>query len=113
MQRGRSQSRGCRAHRDSKAKNASAQRLGGRRFAVSRVQGSLVVYMLPDAIFLVLSALAPNLMTRDDGQFRLRHLQDSERSAGATVVKQATAIGWDGLIVAGLEAEEVAVLSKL
>jgi len=35
-------------------------------------------------------------------------LQDGERSAGATVVKQTTAVGGDRLVVAGLEAEEVA-----
>ncbi len=58
----------------------------------------------------VLSALAPNLTTRDDGWFRLRHLQDSERSGGAAELKQTTAVGGDVLVMAGLEAEEVAEL---
>src|SRR3712207_9335356 len=44
------------------------------------------------------------------GEFRLRRLEDGERSAGATEVKQATAVGGDGLVVAGAETEEIAKL---
>jgi hypothetical protein len=40
--------------------------------------------------------------------FWLRCSEDSERSGGTTVVKQATMVGGDGLIVADLELEEVA-----
>ncbi len=42
--------------------------------------------------------------------FRSRRFANSERSGGTTEVKQATTAGWDGLIVAGLEAEEVTEL---
>ena len=42
--------------------------------------------------------------------FRSRRFENSEHSGGTTEVKQATTFGWDGLIVAGLEAEEVTEL---
>ncbi len=42
------------------------------------------------------------------GEFSLRRLENCERSGGATEVKQATAVGGDVLVVAGLEAKEVA-----
>ncbi len=41
-------------------------------------------------------------------EFCLRRLEDGERSRSATEVKQATAVGGDVLVVAGLEAEEAA-----
>ena len=44
------------------------------------------------------------------GVFGLRSLQDRKPNRGATEVKQATAAGGDGLVVAGAEAEEVAEL---
>jgi hypothetical protein len=40
------------------------------------------------------------------GEFRLRRLGDGERSAGATEVKQATAVGGGVPVVAGAETEE-------
>ncbi len=44
------------------------------------------------------------------GEFRLRGLENCERSRRTTEVEQATAVGGDGLVVAGAEAEEVAEL---
>jgi hypothetical protein len=44
------------------------------------------------------------------GEFRLRRLGDGERSAGATEVKQATAVGGGVPVVAGAETEESAKL---
>src|SRR5215217_8813482 len=44
------------------------------------------------------------------GELRLRGLEHGERAAGTTEVKQATAVGGDGLVVAGARAEEVAEL---
>ena len=44
------------------------------------------------------------------GEFRLRRLGDGERSAGATEVKQATPVGRDMLVVAGMGAEKAAEL---
>jgi hypothetical protein len=43
-----------------------------------------------------------------DDELRLRCPEDGERSGGTTEMKQATAVGGDVLVVAGLEAEEVA-----
>ncbi len=42
--------------------------------------------------------------------FALRSLENRKRSRSAAEVKQAAAVGGDGLIVAGAEAEEVAEL---
>ncbi len=58
----------------------------------------------------VLSALAPICRREVMAGFRSRRFGNSERSGGTTEVKQATTAGWDGLIVAGLEAEEVTEL---
>ena len=44
------------------------------------------------------------------GKLRLRGLENCERTAGTTEVEQATAVGGDGLVVAGAEAKEVAEL---
>src|SRR5918993_2099303 len=44
------------------------------------------------------------------GEFRLRGLEHGKRSGGAAEVKQATAAGGDGLVVAGAGAEDVAEL---
>ncbi len=45
-------------------------------------------------------------MPRYNRRVRLCNLQNSERSAAATVLKQTTAVGGDMLAMAGLEAEE-------
>jgi len=57
---------------------------------------------------LVLSALAPDLSAGGDAAFQLRCSRNSERSGGTTEMQQATTAGGDGLVVAVLEAEEVA-----
>src|SRR3712207_2585256 len=44
------------------------------------------------------------------GEFRLRGLENCERSGGAAEVKQATAVGRDSLVVASAGAEEIAEL---
>ncbi len=41
------------------------------------------------------------------GEFRLRRLEDGEYGRGATEVEQATPVGRDMLVVAGVEAEAV------
>jgi hypothetical protein len=43
-----------------------------------------------------------------DVGFTLRRTEDGEHSRGTTELKQATAVGRDVLVVAGLEAEEIA-----
>lgn len=43
-----------------------------------------------------------------NGGFSLRPFESSERNAGTSVVEQATTVGRNVLIVAGLEAKEVA-----
>jgi hypothetical protein len=44
------------------------------------------------------------------GEFSLRHLEEGEHSSGTTGMKQATAVSGNVLVVAGLEAEDVAEL---